>query len=128
MFETSPLAAPVAHDWTWAPERGGFGGYAGTCVIGPFTFTVSAKQQFGASAGWELRGNVMLAGVTMASHSWESDTLSCTPDGIVAEVGERGVLGQLAETTRRRVAEAARLLDEFDVISRAYSPNDDTAS
>lgn len=64
----------------------------------------------------------------MASHSWESDTLSCTPDGILAEIGDRGVFGQLAETTRRRVAEAARLLDEFDVVSRAYSPNDNSAS
>lgn len=124
----SPLPAPASEDWRWAPERGGFGSYAGTCTVGPFTFTVSAKEQFGSHSGWELHGSVKLAGVTMATHSWEADTLACTPDGILAEVAARDVLSQLAVTSRRRVAEAAQQLEEFDLISRAYSPRDDAAS
>jgi hypothetical protein len=61
------------------------------------------------------------------SHSWETDTLSCTPDGITAEAVQRDVLTQLIDTTRHRVAQAARLLEQFAVISRIYSPHDDTA-
>jgi hypothetical protein len=125
MAEVGPTPVPAAGDWMWGPERTGFGGYAGTCVIGPFTFAVTAKRRFGE--GWELRGTVKLAGVKMASHSWEADALSCTPDGIVAEVANRDVLSQLIESTRRRVADAARLLEEFDVISRACSQPDPQA-
>lgn len=123
MAEASPLRTPAPADWMWGPERKGFGGYAGTCTVGPFTFTVGVRQRF--DNGWELHATVTLAAVTMASHSWEADTLSCTPDGIIAEVAKRDVLSQLTETTRRRAAEATRLLEEFDVISRAYSPHDD---
>jgi hypothetical protein len=65
--------------------------------------------------------------MTTASHSWETDTLSCTPDGITTETAHRDVLTQLTDTTRHRLAQAARLLEEFDVISRAYSPHDNTA-
>ena len=128
MPETTPLPTPADGDWSWAPERAGFGGYAGTCTIGPFTFTVTAKQRFAASAGWELHGNVKLVGVSIASHTWETDSLSCTPDGILAEIGRRDVLYQLADAARRQVAEAARLLEEFDLISRAYSPPDKPSS
>jgi hypothetical protein len=118
MAEAAAVPTPAAAEWTWGPERAGFGGYAGTCAIGPFTVTVSVKQRFGD--GWELRGTVRIAGMKTASHSWETDALSCTPDGIIAEVATRDVVSQLIETTRRRVANAARLLEEFDVISRAW--------
>lgn len=123
MAEANPLPAPAPTGWIWGPERKGFGGYCGTCTIGPFTFTISVRQRF--DNGWELHATATLAAVTMASHSWEADTLSCTPDGIIAEVAKRDVLSQLTETTRRQVAEAARLLEEFDVISRACSQHDE---
>jgi hypothetical protein len=127
MAETGLLPMPAAGYWMWAPERGGFGGYAGTCTVGPFTFTVSASQRFGANASWELRARVTLAGVTTAKHSWEADTLSCTPDGILTEIAARDVLNQLAENSRRWVVKGAQLLHEFDGISRAYPSQDDAS-
>ncbi|ATY17169.1 hypothetical protein CU254_42085 (plasmid) [Amycolatopsis sp. AA4] len=57
--------------------------------------------------------------MTTATQNWEAESLASTPDGIVAEVAARDVLRQLARTTRARVAEAARLLEEFDVLARA---------
>jgi hypothetical protein len=65
--------------------------------------------------------------VTTAKHSWEAEILSCTPDGILTEVAARDVLSQLAETSRQRIVEAAQLLEEFDVISRAWSSDDDAS-
>ncbi len=52
MAEASPLPVPAITNWIWGPERRGFGGYSGTCTVGPFTFTVNVKQRFGE--GWEL--------------------------------------------------------------------------
>lgn len=71
------------------------------------TFTVGAKQQFGSIPGWALHGDAKLAGVRIASHSWETETLPCTPDGILTEIPERDVLNHLAETTRRPTPVAA---------------------
>jgi hypothetical protein len=112
-----PALIPAPSDWTWGPEQRGFGGYAGRCTVGPFTFTVSAKPRF--QEGWELHASVTLAQVRMATYSWEAESMPCTPDGITAEVAKRDVARQLTQTARRRVADAARLLEEYDVLSRA---------
>jgi hypothetical protein len=117
MTEASTMPIPAPAHWTWGPSRKGFGGYVGICTVGPLTFTITVNQCY--SDGWELQATSTLAAVKMASHRWEVESLACTPDGIIAEVTKRDVLRQLAETTRRRVAEAARLLEEFDVLTRA---------
>lgn len=130
--DASPVLIPPSADWTWGVEQRGFGGYAGRCTVGPFTFTVSAKPRF--QEGWELHATVTLAGMRMATYSWEAENMACTPDGITAEVAKRDVPRQLAQTARRRVADAARLLEEYDVLSRACcddprdEPGDDAES
>ncbi|GAA1027199.1 MULTISPECIES: hypothetical protein [Amycolatopsis] len=43
----------------------------------------------------------------LATQSWETDGLLCTPEGIVAELSDRDVLRQLADTTRKKVADPA---------------------
>lgn len=122
MTEAGPLRTPSAGQWTWGPERLGFGGYAGTCAIGPFEVKVSAKERH--DDRWELCGDVKLAEVRTAWLTWEVDSLSCTPEGILAEIANRDVLSQLVETTRRRLGEATRLIEEFDVIARACDGGD----
>lgn len=130
---TDDLAVPVPgpQHWTWGPSRRGFGGYGGTCTHGPATFAVTASQRH--DDRWELHATCAVAGVTTATQSWEAETLACTPDGIVAEVAARDVLHQLARTSRARVAEAARLLEEFNALARANAagpgkpPADDQA-
>lgn len=117
--DASSALIPAPADWSWGPEQRGFGGYAGRCTVGPFTFTVSAKPRF--QEGWELNATVMLAQVRMATHSWEAESMACTPEGITAEVTKRDIPRQLTEAARRRVADAARLLEEYDVLSRACS-------
>lgn len=69
--------------------------------------------------GWDLQVTCTLAGVKLATQSWETDRLLCTPEGIVAELSDRDVLHQLTDTTRKKVADATRLLEEFDVLNRA---------
>ncbi|MET9263700.1 hypothetical protein [Amycolatopsis sp. NPDC004079] len=111
------VPVPGPQHWTWGPSRRGFGGYGGTCTHGPTRFAVTANQRH--DDRWELHATCSVAEVTTATQSWEAERLTCTPDGILAEVAARDVLSQLARTTRARIAEAARLLDEFDVLARA---------
>jgi hypothetical protein len=117
MTDASAVPVPNPQRWTWGPSRKGFGGYGGTCTHGPMTFVVTANQRH--DNAWELHAACTIAGVKTATQSWEAESMSCTPDGIVAEIAGRDVLRQLAETTRAQIAEAARLLEEFDVLARA---------
>ena len=112
MADNRAVPVPKQADWAWAPDRKTFGGYSGTCVVGPFAFTVTVSKQ--TRSGWDLRAKVKLATMTMAGHSWEAEAMQCTPDGIVAEIVKRDVLKQLTETARWRVAEATRLIEKFD--------------
>ncbi|ATY16972.1 hypothetical protein CU254_40995 (plasmid) [Amycolatopsis sp. AA4] len=118
-----PLPVPGPACWTWGPSRKGLGGYGGTCTHGPMTFAVTVNRRY--DNGWELQAACTLAGVKTATQSWKADSLSCTPDGIVSEVAGRDVLRQLAGTTRARIADAARLLEEFDVLRRAGATEDE---
>ncbi|MBN9747763.1 hypothetical protein DMP23_42875 [Amycolatopsis sp. A1MSW2902] len=120
MTDSVVVPVPGPQQWTWGPSRTGLGGYGGTCAVGPLAFAVSATRRHGDS--WDLKATSTVVGAAMASSSWESDDLACTPDGIVAELAARDVLRQLVATTRRRVAEAARFLEEFDALAQQSSP------
>lgn len=113
----SDVMVPDVDRWEWGPARLGLAGYQGTCSVGPFVFTVTAERQYNES--WSLHGSVKLGGVRVATDKWTVDQLRCTPEGVHREVVQRGALPRLADSGRRYVDQAATLLGEFDVLSRA---------
>lgn len=112
----TPIPIPPTAQWSWGPTRSMHGGYQGTCSVGPMNFVVVAAQDY--RDAWQLNCSVTLADITLAKLTIEVAELSCTPEGLVREVAERGVLTQLAISARRYVERAAALLTEYDAISQ----------
>lgn len=118
----TPTAVPPTSQWTWGPARSMHGGYQGTCSVGPMNFVVVAAQDY--HGAWLLNCSVALADITLAKITIERAELRCTPEGLLQEVAERGVLTQLATSARRYVERAAALLTEYDAISRWQAEGD----
>lgn len=85
-------------------------------------FVVIAAQDY--RGAWLLNCSVALADITLAKITLELAELRCTPEGVLGEVAERGVLTQLATSARRYVERAAALLAEYDAIVRWQADSD----
>lgn len=88
----TPTPVPPTSQWTWGPTRSMSSGYQGTCSVGPMNFVVIAAQDY--RGAWLLNCSVALADITLAKITLELVELRCTPEGVLREVAERGVLTQ----------------------------------